>query len=126
MKKIALAALALAVLLGACAQETPPRSPYRVVTAVEFEDAGVTLRFTREEKLTRILAQLRLLAPTVRAVPDSGEPCCTLRVVLADGRSAVYRRSGAYLQRGDGAWRRVDAREALRLRLLLHAIPRDG
>lgn len=129
MKKTAFAALALCALLSACRAQPEPVSPYRFVTAVEVqrEPSGAWRRYTDTRKIERLLAGLRMLTPRhpdAQDVPQSG---CTVRLELSQGRSAVYRQNGAcFLQRNDAPFARVNAEQALHLRLLLYAIPPDG
>lgn len=129
MKKTAFAALVLCALLSACRAEPEPISPYRFVTAVEVqrEPSGAWQRYTDKRKIERLLTGLRSIAPRhpdVQNVPQGG---CTVRLELSGGRSAVYRQNGAcFLQRNDAPFARVDAEQALHLRLLLYALPPDG
>lgn len=86
-------------------------------------------RYTRPEKLQKVLLQLRTLGFTGLPETDPEKlpgAVLNLQVRLADGSTTVYHlRQGLYFNRDGRPWRKIDPEQALALENLLQNLPGD-
>ena len=106
----------------------------RVVTeiTVQVENAPETglCRYTTPNKMIKTLHCLRRLDPWDLADTDpelAPGPRYHFDLTLSDGSHKTYDLIGnSYLREGNGPWREVTASQALRIPLLLAAVPSDA
>ena len=115
------------LLLTGLSQEV---SPCRVVTAitVEWEESGVHRRQHYEDPadMDRLLHYLRALRPFQLYDEPENIPqrIYHITVTCSDGSQVRYAQAGLqYLKKEDGHWEKLNPERAIRLPLLLAAIP---
>lgn len=121
---------AAALLLWGCSPPQVPEQPHVGVQILVQDGQNRALRrYTRPEKLQKVLLQLRTLGFTGLPETDPEETQgqeLRLQVRLADGSSTVYHlRSGLYFTRDRQPWRKIDPEQAEKLEALLENLPGD-
>lgn len=136
MKKILFLMLSIfCILFAGCADRPRPPEPpeCRVVTEITIQVENVPqpglCRYSNPRKMTKALNYLRRLDPW--DLPDTDPetvPGARYHITLyfSDGSTKVYDQIAYdYLRESDGPWREIDPEYALRLPLLLAAVPSD-
>lgn len=103
--------------------------PMRVVTEVTVETADrQAVRYTRQEKMSKVLNYLRHMDPWDPPARDleHAEPDFGITVFLSDGTQVRYEQRGTeYLRKEHGPWMKIHPERGLRLWLILAAVPGD-
>lgn len=106
-------------------------APCRVVTeiTIQYTDEGsaVQKRYIRQDKMNKVLNYIRSLDPKpARNAPPEDVQHFEITLTLSDGTTVRYTQYGLeYLRNGDLAWQSIDPDQAIRLPLILAAIPGD-
>lgn len=110
---------------------SPGPSDCRVVTEIEIQtNQAAPCNYRDPRKISKTLHYLRRLDPWDR--PDRDPEACPgdrYRITLrfSDGGIKTYDQIACdYLREDNGPWREVSPKYALRLSLLLAAVPSDG
>ncbi len=121
---------ATALLLWGCSPPETAEPPHVGVQILVRDGQNRQLRrYTRPEKLQKVLLKLRTLGFTGLPETDPerlpGE-VLNLQVRLADGSSTVYHlRRGLYFNRDERPWRKIDPEQGMELEKLLINLPGD-
>ena len=121
--------LSFCLLMGS---SMPDLMPCTVVTEItvqwEIEGHAKSQRYTQQGKMNKVLNYLRSLDPMpVNEIPDDAVTTeYFIRLQRSDGTSIQFIQRGiTNFRKEDGAWEAVDPEDAIRLPLLLAAIPGD-
>ena len=122
--------LSFSLLLGNAIPDAAP--PCHVVTQVrvEWTEDGIDFSriYTEHEKMNKLLLYLRSLKPVPIHDPptDAENPLYSVHLIMSDGSSKVFQQLGLfYFHENAAQWQAVDPETAIRLPLILAAIPGD-
>ena len=118
-------------LLGANPQSQPPSCRVVRQITVQWTESGQQINrlYTIPEKMDKLLIYLRSLDPVPQdaASEEIATPVYRIVVSLSDGSVVCYTQQGlTNFRKGSDSWQVIDPEDAIRLPLILAAIPGDG